>query len=166
MIPAFLDCESRLSTNEMFDLLLVFLEKVTLIFQEVWVPLVKSNVLCSMQMTSWNCSQLEMKFLQLSSIRSIVISNSEIFRSLTVHLWSNNCLNCLCNCLNTKFQLLTRQKSDSTDKNTKFQLSTGQKSDPMNVFWSTDARFYIGCKSPDTTRHHRLIKGVRDSAFL
>jgi hypothetical protein len=72
MIPAFLDFESRLSTNEMFDLLLVFLEKATLIFGEVWVPLVKSN---SMQMTSWNCSQLEMKFLQLSSSWSIVISN-------------------------------------------------------------------------------------------
>jgi hypothetical protein len=74
-IPAFLDCEIRLSTNEMFDLLLVILEKVTLIFGEVWVPLVKSNSLCSMQMTSWNCSQLEMKFLQLSSITSVVISN-------------------------------------------------------------------------------------------
>jgi hypothetical protein len=31
MIPAFLDCESRLSTNEMFDLLLVFSEKVAYI---------------------------------------------------------------------------------------------------------------------------------------
>jgi hypothetical protein len=77
MIPAFLDCESRLSTtNEMFGLVQVILEKVTLIFGEVWVPLVKSNSLCSsMHMTSWNCSQFEMKFLQLSSIRSIVISN-------------------------------------------------------------------------------------------
>jgi hypothetical protein len=70
-----LDCEIRLSTNEMFDVLLVILEKVTLIFGEVWVPFVKSYSLCSMQMTSWNCSQLEMKFLQLSSIRSIVISS-------------------------------------------------------------------------------------------
>jgi hypothetical protein len=59
----------------MFDLLLVILEKVTLIFGEVWVPLVKSYSLSSMQMTSLNCSQLEMKFLQLSSMRSIVISN-------------------------------------------------------------------------------------------
>jgi hypothetical protein len=74
-IPAFLDCESRLSINEMFGLLLVILEKVALIFREVWVPLVKSYSICSMQMTSSNCSQTEMKFLQLSSIRSIVISN-------------------------------------------------------------------------------------------
>jgi hypothetical protein len=36
-IPAFLDCESSLSTNEMLGLLLLILEKVTLIFGEVWV---------------------------------------------------------------------------------------------------------------------------------
>jgi hypothetical protein len=80
MISAFLDCESKLSTNEMFGLNLVILEKVTLIFREVWIPLlVKSNSLCSMQMPSWNRSQLEMKFFsnchQLGALLYLIRSN-------------------------------------------------------------------------------------------